>query len=214
MNRYLSPEAIGGGFQFEYQDTGLSSAVLNFDNNSTSNPLDMGTVRNESLYLAAGLSSDVDLFVKVHKESSSLLGLKVQVMGEPFKSAAIGHNISFSLAGGSERDTFKDTFEITLSSDISDYSLIHGYRFSPTVMVYEGLSLSNYSFRGKVKDNTVLDSNLIDYSARNILGGHVGIMYGSQSFHFKLEWATQKIKWTNTEEKIFQHLGAALSAGW
>lgn len=214
INRFLNPEAIGGGFQFEYQDTGLSSAILDFENDSTTNPLDIGTVRNEALYLGAGLSKDVDLFVKVHKESSSLLGLKVQILGQPFKAAVIGHSLSFSLAGGSERDSYKDTFEIALKSDITDYSLVHGYRFSPSFQIYDGLSLSNYSFRGKVKDETTLDSDQIDYSARNILGAHIGILYGSQSFNLKIEWATQKIEWSNTEEKIFQHLGAALSAGW
>ena len=214
INRFLNPEAIGGGVQVEYQDTGLSSAILDFSNNSTSNALEVGTVRNESAYIGIGLSKDVDIFAKIHKESSSLLGLKVQVMGTPFKEPAIGHNISFSLAAGSERDTFKDDFEITLKSDITDYSIIHGYRFSPDFSIYEGLSLSNYSFRGNIKDGDTLDSNEIEYSARNILGAHIGLVYGSQSFNLKLEWATQKIVWTNTEEKIFQHLGVAFSFGW
>lgn len=203
MNRFLSPEAMGGGFQVEYQDTGLSSAILDFSNGSTSNPLVVGTVRNESIYTGLSLSKDVDAFIKIHKESSSLLGLKVQVMGAPFKATAIGHNLSFSLAGGSERDTFKDDFEITLKSDITDYSLVHGYRFSPSLLMYEGVSLSNYSFRGKVKGDTTLDDDEINYSARNILGAHIGVIYGSQGFNLKVEWATQKIVWTNTEEKIF-----------
>lgn len=214
INRFLNPEAIGGGFQVEYQDTGLSSAILDFSNNSTSNPLAVGTVRNESLFAAIGLSKDVDLFTKIHKESSSILGLKVQVMGAPFKAAVIGHSISFSLGGGSERDTFNSDFEITLKSDITDYSIIHGYRFSPTFLIYDGISLSNYSFRGTIKDEPSLDSDEIDYSARNIFGAHIGLIYGSENFNLKLEWATQKITWTNTDEKIFQHLGAALSVGW
>lgn len=214
INRFLNPEAIGGGLQFEYQDTGHSAAILNFENNTTTNSLDIGTVRNEAFYMGAGLSGDVDLFVKVHKESSSLLGLKVQVLGQPFKAAAVGHSLSFSLAGGAERDTFRDTFEISLKSDITDYSLIHGYRFSPTFQIYDGLSLSNYSFRGKIKNDTNLDSDLIEYSARNIFGAHLGIIYGSQTFNLKVEWSTQRIEWSNTEEKVFQHLGAALSAGW
>ena len=214
INRFLSPEAIGGGLQVEYQDTGLSSAVIDFAGDSTSNPLEVGTIRNEAFYLGAGLSHDVDLFVKIHKESSSLLGLKVQVLGAPFKESAVGHNLSFSLAAGGETDTFDDDFKISLKSSVTDYSLIHGYRFSPGFTIYEGLSLSNYSFQGDISDQQTLDSDKIEYSARNILGAHVGFIYGSQSLNLKVEWATQKIEWTNTEEKIFQYLGAALSAGW
>lgn len=214
INRFLNPEAIGGGVQAEYQDTGLSSGILDFENDSASNPLRLSKVREESGYLGLSLSKKVDLFLKVHKESSSLVGLKVQVLGGSFKEASLGHSLSFSLAAGNERDTFDSTFQIRLRADVTDYSLIHGYRFTPSFIIYDGVSLSNYSFEGNIVGDTLLDSNRIDYSARNTLGAHIGAIYGSQALNLKLELATQRIVWTNTDERLFYHLGFALSAGW
>jgi hypothetical protein len=214
INRFLSPEAIGGGVEIEYRDVGFSVGVLDFSNNSTENSLTMGTKNEEELYMAAGISPKVDLFVRVPKESSSLLGIKVQVLGTPTKQASAGHNLAFSMGMGSERDTFDQTFSIDLKSDVTDYSLIHGYRFSPMLMMYEGISISNYSFRGNVKGTHGLDSDDISYQAKNISGAHIGIVMGGSGFKLKLEYATQKIAWTHTEEKLFQHFGLAVSAGW
>jgi hypothetical protein len=210
----LSPEAIGGGAEMEYRDMGFSTGVLDFSNNSTENSLGMATAKDEELYLAAGISPKVDLFVRVPKESSSMLGIKVQMIGTPSKEASAGHNLAFTMGMGSERDQFDQTFTIDLKSDVTDYSLIHGYRLSPVMMIYDGLSVSNYSFKGNVKGSHGLSSDEISYEAKNIFGAHLGIIMGTSSLKLKVEIATQKIAWTHTEEKLFQHFGVALSAGW
>ena len=214
INRFIAPESIGGGFEMEYRDMGFSAGVINFDNNSTSNPLGMGTSRDKEFYAGFGVSRSADVFVRVPEESSSLIGLKVQMIGNPTKEAAEGHDLAFTIGMGSERDSFNQTFTIDLKSDVTDYSLVHGYRFSPKLLLYEGVSLSNYQFEGTVKGTTGLDSNDIDYVAKNILGAHVGVMLGGASFKIKLETAMQRITWSNTEAKLFQHFGMALSAGW
>lgn len=214
INRFLSPEAIGGGAEIEYRDVGFSTGVLDFSDNSTENALSMGTVKEEEFYFGAGISQKVDLFVRVPKESSSLLGIKVQILGAPTKASAAGHNLAFTLGMGSERDEFKETFDIDLKSDVTDYSLIHGYRMSSALMIYDGISLSNYNFEGTIGGNHGLDSDTLSYQAKNILGAHIGVILGTSSFKLKAEYATQKITWTNTKEKLFQHFGLALSAGW
>lgn len=214
INRFLEPEAIGGGFEMEYRDMGFSSGVLDFTDNNTNNPLTMGTSRDQEFYAGFGLSRTVDMFVRVPEESSSLVGLKVQIIGNPTKEMATGHNLAFTVGMGSERDTFDQIFTIDLKSDVTDYSLVHGFRFNDKLLLYDGLSLSNYQFQGTIQGTTELNSNEIDYVAKNILGGHVGIMFGGANFNIKLETAVQKIEWTNTQSKLFQHFGLALSAGW
>jgi hypothetical protein len=214
VNRMMSPEAIGKGAEIEYRDIGFSSGVLDFSNNSTVNPLIMGTSKDTEFYLGVGIAENADLFVRVPEESSSLIGIKVQVIGEPGKAGTVGHNLAFTIGMGSERDEFDQVFTIDLKSDVTDYSLIHGYRLSPYVMVYEGISVSNYHFSGTVKGTTGLSSNEIDYQATNILGGHIGMIFGGASFKLKLELAAQKIQWSHTEEKLYQHFGTSLTAGW
>lgn len=197
-----------------YQDTGHSSGVLDFSNNNTDNALKMSSANEEALYLGVGIAPTVDLFIKVHKESSSLIGLKVQVFGTPLKEVVVGHKLAFSMATGSERDEFDDTFTIELKSDVTDYSLIYGYRSSDSMMIYLGASVSNYSFEGTIKGNHGLNNSDIDYQARNIQGAHIGAMLGGSSFNLKAEYATQKIEWSNTESKLYQYFALALQTGW
>jgi hypothetical protein len=214
INRFISPEAIGGGAEIEYRSMGFSAGVLDFSNNSTTNALEMGVSKDEELYLAAGIAQNVDLFLRFPEESSSMIGMKIQILGEPGKAQATGNKLLFTLGMGSERDEFDDEFKIELKSDLQDYSLVHGYRFSPSAMIYEGISLSHYNFEGRIKGTHSLDSSDLEYQAKNILGAHIGLILGGPSFKFKLEAAAQKISWTHTEEKTFQYFGMGLTVGW
>ncbi len=208
------PESIGGGADIEFKQSGFSEGLLQFTNNDTDNPLLMSSTNNQTLYMAFGLGSQADLFLQIPEESSSLFGIKIQLIGDNSKASSAGHKLAFTLGMGAERDTFEGAFKIDLKSDVQDYSLIHGYRFNPFFMVYEGVSLSHYSFEGTIEDASSLNSDLISYEARNILGAHLGIAAGGPSFKFKLEFGVQKIKWTNTEEKQFVYTGYALSASF
>ena len=97
---------------------------------------------------------------------------------------------------------------------MKDYMLIHGYRFSPLVMIYESISLTNYSFKGKVSDQGTLDSDKISRQADNILGFQLGLALGSPTLSIKTEVGIQRIKWSYTEEKQFYSFGSAINVGW
>ncbi len=210
----MSPQAIGKGALVEYREMGYSSGVLDFTDNTTSNPLIMSTSNDKEFYLAVGVSSIADLFVKVPEESSSLIGIKVQVLGEPLKAGSTGHNLAFSMGMGNEQDKFEQTFTIDLKSNVTDFALIHGFKPSPFLTIYDGISLSHYEFEGTINGTTGLDSNDISYSAENILGAHVGVILGGTGLQLKLELAAQKIKWTNTDEKTLTSFGMGLNANW
>ena len=213
INRMQTPEAIGRGAEISYHDIGWSQGILDFNNNAVDNPLLMSTIKEEELYLGLGISENADLFVRVPKESS-MVGLKVQLIGAPRKAEATGHKLAFTLAMGSERDEFDQVFTIDLKSDVRDYALLHGFRVSPIVMFYDGISLTNFRFQGSVKGTSGLSSDKIDYSAKNILGAFGGVMFGKHDLNLKLELAAQVIEWENTERKMFQYFGLALSGGW
>lgn len=214
INRLLSPEAIGGGAEVDFRQMGFSTGVMDFSDNSTSNPLKMSVATDNEMLLSLGVSEMVDFFVRVPKESSSILGIKVQIIGANRKAQAAGHSMAITLGMGNERDEFKSVYNLSLKSDVTDYSLIHGYRFSPMMMMYEGVSISNYHFQGSISGTTDLDSDEIDYKAENILGAHIGIIAGGTNFNLKLEYGIQKISWTNTPDKLSHSLGYSLAAGW
>jgi len=213
INRTISPEAIGSGFEVEYKKTGFSHGVLQFENGEVDNPLLMGKLQEDELYLGVGISRNADIFVKIPKESATLLGLKVQVMGSPSKDRKVGHNLAFTLAMGAERDDFDDVVQIELKSDVQDYSIIHGYRFNDMFMVYEGISLSNFTFSGKISDAPAsFSDDQFTYQANNIIGGHAGIEAGGAAFKVRIEYGVQQITWSNTEKKTFSFLGYSLSS--
>jgi hypothetical protein len=213
INRTISPEAIGGGFEVEYKKTGFSQGVLQLENGEMDNPLLMSKLQEDELYLGVGVSDNADLFVKIPKESASLVGVKVQLIGDPSKKRSGGHNLAFTLAMGSERDNFDEGLEITLKSDVQDYSIIHGYRLNDTFMVYEGLSFSNFSFSGNIKDApATFSDDQFTYRAQNILGSHIGIEAGGAAFKVRVEMGFQQIQWSNTERKTFSFLGYSLSS--
>lgn len=216
INRMASPEVIGGGAELEFQRIGFSQARLDFNGGRTDNPLKMtGVVSNRVLHMAAGVSQNVDVFVKVPQESSSLLGIKVQLVGTSSKFRNNTHQFAFTLATGSERDSFEGPFEIDLKSDVKDYSLIYGYRFNEYFLAYTSVSLSDYKFRGDIKDSggTLLDDS-INYRAQNILGAQAGVDFGFPGFSLKYEFAIQKIRWTNSEEKVLYSNGLAIKAAY
>lgn len=207
----ISPEVIGVGVDLKYEQIGFSDARLDFSNGNTDNPLLMGAVSNRSLYMGFGVSENTDFFVKVPQESSSLVGVKVQLAGKPSKARTNGSQLAFTVAIGAERDTFKGQFNIKLKSDVKDYSLIYGYRFNPMVLVYSSLSLGQYSFRGDINDpNNLLSSDSISYRANNIIGAQGGIELGGESFAIQAEFGVQKLKWSNTPEKTTYFTGVAL----
>lgn len=212
INRMMSPETIGKGAEIEYRQVGLSEGRLDFSNSNTDNPLLMGVVTNRASNMAFGPVENVDFFVTVNQESSSLLGMKLQLVGTDNKTRGTGHKLAMTLGMGAERDTYGGEYEINLKSDVQDYSIIYGYRTSQVVLFYSGLSVSNYSFKGTISGASTLNSNSIDYKANNILGWNGGVEFGGSTFKLKVELATQKIKWTNTKEKIFYSSGLALTA--
>lgn len=209
----ISPEAIGRGLDVEYKNSGFSEGKLNFVGSKTDNPLDMSVTKDREFYLALGIAPTVDVFFKSPEQSVALLGLKVQLMGLPSKARALGNKLAFTFAMGANRDSFEGTYDVKLKSEATEISVVHGHRFSPWVMIYEGLSYSKYEFQGEIQNTTsAFTSDEFNYTADGIIGAHAGLELGGHTFKLKLEYAAQKIEWTHTPEKTYQSLGAALVA--
>lgn len=208
----VSPETIGGGAEIEYRQNGLSEGRLDFSNSDTDNPLLMGVVTNRGMNMAFGPVENADFFVTVHQESSSLMGVKLQLVGSDNKARSAGHKLAVTLGMGAERDSYGGEYEIKLKSDVKDYAVIYGYRTSDTVLFYSGVSLSNYKFEGTISGAASLNGDTISYRAENILGWNAGMELGGSGFKLKFEFATQSIQWTNTDKRLFYSMGLALTS--
>jgi len=79
-------------------------------------------------------------------------------------------------------------------------------------LVYEGVSLTQYSFEGKIKKAKDLVSDSLSYRANNTLGLNIGAELSSLPFTLKLEYAAQRIKWSHTNDKLYHGFGLALGA--
>ena len=214
INRMMSPEVSGIGAEVDYQATGMSQGVLDFSNDDTDNALLMSTVSEKAFNLALGPIDQMDMFINIPNESSSRFGIKVQLIGAPKKANTVGNKLAFTLATGASEDNLEDGYTIKMKSRLKDYAIIHGYRFSPQLLMYESLSITQYIFKGTIEDAGDLNSDKISYLAENILGGHIGFIFGASNLNLKAEIGLQKIKWSNTGEKIFYSYGYALSAGF
>lgn len=209
----VSPEAIGRGLDLEYRNSGFSQGLLNFENNKTDNALDMTSAKDREFNLSLGVSPTVDLFFKVPQQSVSLVGFKAQLIGEPSIARSLGNKLSFSLAMGNNQDSLEGSTDVSLKSNAQEIALIHGYRFSPNLMIYESITYSQYNFSGKIENASAsFEDDEFDYSANSIIGIQAGLELGWHSFKMKLEYATQRIEWTNTEAKLYQSFGYSLTA--
>lgn len=214
INRMMSPETVGGGLAVEYQHVGFSHGQLDFTGDRVDNPLLMSKVNERSFHLDLGLVEKFDLFVDVPRESSTRVGAKIQMIGAPEKARTAGHQLAFTLGMGSSHDSFEAGYTIKLKSTLQDYSLIHGYRLNENVLIYDGISLTNFKFKGDIEDSDTLNDDHFEYEAENILGIHAGLAVGASGVKAKAEFAAQQITWSRSQTKMFYSFGYSLMAYW
>jgi hypothetical protein len=214
INRMMSPETIGKGLEVELDQVGFSFGVFDFSDGDTDNSLFMTTVSERSLHTGIGLVDKMDFFVEIPKESAARVGVKIQLIGTPEKARAAGHKLAMVLTTGNSNDLYELDYVIKMKSNLQEYGLIYGYRFNENLLAYQGLTLTNYEFEGKIRNATDLNSNNLNYEAKNILGVNLGVSLGPPSLKVKLEGGIQNIKWSNTDTKLFYSFGYAVTATW
>jgi hypothetical protein len=209
INRLNSPEATGGGGELEMRQFGASEGRLDFSDATPDAPLLMRQSTLKGMGAVIGTLDFLDIYWQMPDKSASLIGVKGQVFGTSERAGGEGHKVSVSFAMGGENDIFEGDYEITTESSTYDLSVIHGYRLSPSVLFYDGISYTKYGFKGDIKARDELNGEQIDYQANHILGIHGGVIGFSEPFKLKLEYAAQRIEWTNTEVKFFHSFGFA-----
>jgi len=234
--RFISPEAqsdtLDGEFSVYYAPG--ARAELDLKNGKADNALSVYNEPKNAFFDSIGLSGDIGivkdldlLLLSNGKDTPILVGLKYQILGKSRKIAKKGdHSLALSYAGGTSSKTDEDGEDLELTPqdedtkveldlESTDASLIYGYRFSNTQLIYSGISYTKSKFSGVLESqNSSLNNQKVKYKA-TITGAHIGYLsYISKSGSFKAELSGQKVKWTNTDEQTFGFFSMGFGIHW
>ncbi|MCT4643295.1 MAG: hypothetical protein N4A33_13470 [Bacteriovoracaceae bacterium] len=205
INRGVSPEVIGVGAGLSMGSSGVAHSSLDIDSttNDLSGSVSTSVVRESGYDIQLGVARQFEAFAKFMSETPTLYGVKVQFWGLPKKEKQAGHKMTFTFASGSSTDQYDDSgIEIELASKVQDYSFIYGYRFDEKHLVYSSLSITDYRFKGKIKNPPLaFTTSRFSYTAKSIKTLAVGSFHDFSVIGMNLEVALQKLKFTNSSEK-------------
>lgn len=216
VNKMRGPEVNGKFMSLGYRKSTTSQGVIDLSQGQTTNPLFMQQSEDSELMIKASINRIAEFFYLIPEESVAMFGLRVQLLGDNRAALSEGQKLLFSLATGSSRDNFNESgISLNILSDATEFGLIYGYRFTQSFMAYISSHVSNYKFLAQIQgDTSAYTSNELNYVAQNISNNALGIEWGGSSFIFKLEYAVQRIDWSNTEAKIIHGLGYGLEVSF
>ena len=206
VNRGVSPEAKGEGFSAKISSTTVIESKLQVDESiDLDDELKSQSVRETAFKFNFALARQFELYTRLVDGVAPVLGLKVQFWGLPKSSNSVGHKISLTIAAGNASDSYKDDLEVEIDSKIRDYGIIHGYRFSQSLLVYESFSISEYRFKGKIKNPIItFTRDRFQFNSSNVQTLALGVIATYGIVDFDLEGAYQKYRFNDSDyESVF-----------
>jgi len=173
----LTPEVSGKTFGLggEVESFKASKAAIDVSNGHADNPLSYQQVSNLTYLPSVGLFSPIDVFASFEQDSIPLFGLKIQLFGSNASHPHAGHRLAISAAYGVSANEMDGNVKLDSHSNAKDFSLIHGYRFSPGFLLYDYVSYTQYHFDATVESsNTTIDGMALKYDS-NQIGAGVGL---------------------------------------
>lgn len=212
-NRFISPETQGGFFrgQIEFQQTGASQLMINTENGSVSDGVLYEAVSRAGFLFSSSLLDQFDFVWSHTGGGNSLIGGKFQFLGGGRTTNSTGHKASLGvLFGANEHETEDRSVEFSLSG--REYFALYGYRLSPNIFPYLGLSYATHTFEGKISKGVLasLEPNYISTS-RAVSGG---IELSFDAFFAKLEASYQQLMTEKTKDRENVMLGYSLGLSW
>ena len=206
VNRGISPEAKGEGYSAKIASTTVIESKLQVDESiDLDDELSSKTMRETAFQFNFALARQFEIYTCLVDGVAPILGLKVQFWGLPKSSNSVGHKISLTIAAGNASDSYKDDLEVEIDSKIRDYSVIHGYRFSESILIYESFSISEYRFKGKIKNPIItFTRDRFQFNSSNVQTLALGLIATYGILDFDLEGAYQKYRFNDSDyESVF-----------
>ena len=211
-NRFISPETVGSALrpQVELQQNSTKMVGVDVTGGQTNNRLLYTDKMRLGYFFGLSLIDQLDFIWYQTASSVSFVGGRLQLIGGSKASNATGHKLAITAAfGGNEHELDKTDPKINFTMGAQDYSLIHGYRFTPNILVYESFSRTSMTYDGRLKSNDPTYNGL-EVGYRNTLYGLFGgVEFSYNSLMVKLECGYQIIKSTRTPDREGIRLGYA-----
>ncbi|MBL7665648.1 MAG: hypothetical protein JNM93_10995 [Bacteriovoracaceae bacterium] len=220
-SRFISPEAKG---EFLHTDLGMSYGGYSKGEleptgaGPVTDPLVMkhsqGVMANGTL----GFTEQVDIYVVLPERTTPQVGFKFQLLGKSEKEATKkNHSLATTIAYGRAKTTDADF--LTSSNDkaditnrVLDFSVIYGYRAEENLLLYTGVSYSDYDFDGKFTSGAN-SGRIFQYDSKT-LGCHAGLMTSNKKWFTKLEASLQQTDWTHTGKQAYGFGAIQVGYNW
>lgn len=212
-NRFLSPESAGGSLrpQVEIQQNGSKLVTVDVTGGRNDNRLQYTDKTRTGFFFGMSLVEQLDFIWYQTASSVGFIGGRFQLYGGSKASKAVGHKLAITAAfGGNEHELDSSDPKVKFTMGGQDYSIIHGYRFTENIMIFESISRTRITYDGSLKSGDPTFNGL-QVGYRNILYGLFGgLEFNYNAFTAKLECGYQIIESTHTRNKEGILFGYAL----
>lgn len=209
-NRFMTPETQGGAFhaQVEFMNASATTATIDVSNGNVDNGVKYKNMSRFGFLFANSFFDNFDFVWSHTGGSNSLLGGKLQVVGDSKTAGGEGHKLAVAaLFGGNEYETDNKSIDFELTG--KEFLLVYGYRLSEFFLPYTSFSYARYSFDGTMKPSGLEPS----FNTR-AYGLNSGIEINIQSFFGKLEATYQQLSTSDTKDRQNLMFGYTVGFAW
>jgi len=208
-NRMISPESVGGSYNGEMELGQQGQAEGKIDVSKPSPyPILLEQRSAMSFFGALSLVDTLDFYWSHTASAPSMVGGRWQLLGGSQLTGGAGHSLALTGAFGGNEHEIEGPTNVEFKLSATDFSLIHGYWFSPQWQIFETLAYTNYTVTG---DLTGAEVGKIDDEVKQLTGA-IGMALIFKPGKFKFEAAYSSLDWSNSKDKSF--ISYAVSLGF
>jgi hypothetical protein len=214
-NRFLTPESQGGAFrgQMEMLFTNANQLTVNTSNGSVNDGVNYSEISRTGFLLSNSLFDQFDFFWSHIGSANSMLGGKLQVIGDSRSARGAGNKLSLAAAvGGNEHETDDKSVEFELGG--SEFFILYGYRINESFLPYTSVSYATYNFSGQVRSSNPVLNGLRPEIETSITSFNGGLELSMDAFFAKIEATYQELRTANTKDKSGFIFGYSLGFSW
>lgn len=204
ISKGISPEVRGNGYKLSLNRAAILESKFKLDSSddlSSTLSSDVEYLNEYKFEFAIG--RQFEFYSNLVNEVGLMFGFKLQVWGLPYSEKNVGHKLSLAFNTGGSADEFQqDGLKLDLESSVTEFSVIHGYRFSDSLLIYESFTVSEYEFNGIVSNPPITFTKRdFNYKSSNTQTLTLGSIFNFLNFDALLELSYQRYRWNSSDYK-------------